>query len=111
MGIDRHIYLGPYVECHQKKGKRTEHVFGCTLKECKKHPKREQPDATGKFCSTCGSANAKIPIQVAAHISPYDVIEDEMSQLTGEGEPDYNLVCLGPNKEWRASPSARWTRM
>ncbi len=108
MGLDRSLYLGPYVECTYKPGKRVDKVWGCTLKECKKHPKKAPaPAAEGKFCSTCGSANGHIPIEVEARIYYQDVLgrenEDALFDLNGEGG-ERDVLYLAPNEARKGDP-------
>jgi hypothetical protein len=96
------IYLGPYVECTFKSTTRTEYVYGCTLPECKKHPKKRCPDAEGKFCSTCGTANGKIPIEVEDHPDDAEITDENLFEI--KSERNSHLLWLAPNVSRKGDP-------
>ncbi len=104
MSSHKHLYLGPYVECTYKKATRIDHVYGCTLVECKKHPTKRGPDAEGKFCSTCGSVNAKIPIEVPDRTDRYEVVGDELFTINSEETENRNILWLAPNVRRKGDP-------
>jgi hypothetical protein len=104
MSMHAHIYLGPYVECTYKPETRVENVLGCTNKACSKHPKKIGPSASGSFCSTCGSPNAKIPITVKARTSHYDVVKDELFEINSEEKKNENVLWLAPNSRRMGDP-------
>ncbi len=108
MSVHKCLYLGPYVECTYKPATRVRDVWGCTLPECKRHPKKIQPDAEGKFCSTCGMANGKIPIQVNDRPDRYDVVGDELFQIESSDPANKDVLWLAPNVRRKGDPRPKW---
>lgn len=101
MGAHKHVYLGAYVECTFKKATRVIQVYGCSNGNCPRHPKKEQPAADGKFCTTCAKPNAKVPVIVPDRPSSYDVVGDALFDIYSS-DPD--VVYLGPNQPRPGAP-------
>lgn len=95
MSVRNHLYVGPYVECTYRDEKRTILIFGCTNATCKEHPKNVRKYATGAFCSTCGSPNGQIPIEVPVWPDAAEITNEALSVMNGAaGQPS---LFLRPN--------------
>jgi hypothetical protein len=97
MSIDRRLYLGPYVECTYRKTTRTVYRVGCTNSQCGQYPRSQGPDAKYNFCRFCASPVGDVPIRVEDRPSPYDIVDDELTPLCGEGSNEKDRLYLGIN--------------
>jgi hypothetical protein len=97
MGVQKCLYLGPYVECTYKPSTRVEHVRGCTNKECKKHPRKRGPDAEGNFCSTCASPNGPIPFEVKDRPDHVEVTDEKLFKINSDDDENDKYLWLAPN--------------
>lgn len=102
MGLYQQLYVGPYVECTQREGTRTETVTTCLNITCGNHPKppfRRNAQHDDKFCAKCGGPIGPFDITVKARLNPYEVVEDDLAWINpDEGENKNNRrLCLGTN--------------
>lgn len=101
MGLDYHLYMGPYVECWVREEKREVDVYGCTNPSCKEHAKRDRwPNSDKKFCAACAAPWGASKKTIDHVPSPYTVLGDDADsfvRLYSEGEGD-EAVYLGSNR-------------
>lgn len=95
MGISTNIYLGPYVECTVRATFINKEAKVCTNKNCANNNYNFSYKVKGgNFCPICGAKIDTISVKVSIQRSPYDIVGDDLADITGASESIY----LAPNK-------------
>jgi hypothetical protein len=98
MGVDYHVYVGPYITCKQRHATRDGARFGCINTACSKY--RTKADKRTKFCPTCGQENGSFVVKVKVREDPYEVTGGALDRADSEayGGGDDGRVIVTPNK-------------
>jgi hypothetical protein len=105
MSVDRHLYLGPYLECKDNPKIITKTVShkGCLDETCREY--RQGRSRTSKFCSTCGAKLGTFETketEPAERTDPYEVLEnagldgDALTDMRNDSDPEWENY-LGVN--------------
>ncbi len=92
-----YVYLGPYVECTFKPMTRTVQQMRCPKEGCTKRGFA----SNAKFCDTCGSEIASVPVEVPTHPDAEEITKEALSSMNMGTEEGTWLV---PNVHRKGQP-------
>lgn len=90
MGLSASVYLGPYVQCKQRPRTANTTLQTCGTVGCD----QSERHLSSKFCPSCGGAVEKRTRTVEATLSHYEVVEDDLTDLSYDSD---QILYLGTN--------------
>lgn len=104
MGVDYHVYVGPYIEIKAKELTQTVsfQYRGCTNSICNK----KDTSQVGNFCSQCGQPITLIDAEEEEQVDVYEALENLKIENLDPGSEDKDYIRLYPNHDELVTVSA-----
>ena len=95
MSVDRHVYVGPFIEATHREARELVAARGCQNVVCSEHPKDAEHSVRAPYCHACGGTIGEVKVWRHVREDVHDLVGETLRYGVTDGcmaSPTFTLI-------------------